>query len=317
MSSNKSDYLYGHNSKIEQAILNSIDEPIKIDPFTHITANGQTGIWLNKSEEEQFSGPIPISKYPINHDPTPLIIQKKSKPIECKREIAVKYLEPPKISTPGPIIINQMANIIPPTAPPIIIRQPACKPKTPEVVVIRELPPEIPVPPPCKVINLPGQLLPPLPRKVVIERLPEYPDKPANVHVERWLPFKDLKRRVKLMPKPADPPRPKIKNVIINWEKTKCSKINTEIKNLGVEKANPSCYLEKYGRLNLKKKCEMPIIVNEVEKIHQIELAADNKKPYYMELEGDLHALSMIDLDKEGLGEYKSFFQKYKCLNKF
>ena len=49
-------------------------------------------------------------------------------------------------------------------------------------------------------------MLPPPPRKVVIERLPEMPDKLPKVHVERWLPFKDVKRRVKLMPKPKDPP---------------------------------------------------------------------------------------------------------------
>ena len=57
-----------------------------------------------------------------------------------------------------------------------------------------------------KIITLPGSMLPPPPRKVVIERLPEMPDKLPKVHVERWLPFKDVKRRVKLMPKPKDPP---------------------------------------------------------------------------------------------------------------
>ena len=44
-----------------------------------------------------------------------------------------------------------MPNMLPPQAPPLIIRQLASKPITPEALVIRELPPEVPEPPPCKV----------------------------------------------------------------------------------------------------------------------------------------------------------------------
>ncbi len=153
--------------------------------------------------------------------------------------------------------------------------------------------------------------MPPPARKLIIERLPEQPDKPQDVHIERWLPFKDIKRKVILNPKPADPVVCKPRNIIVSWEKMKCSKVNTEFKNAGVEKADPKIYMAKHGRKNLKAVNEMPSIVNEVQKHHNIELAANHKKPYYMELEGDLHALSMIDLDKEGLGEYKSFFSKY------
>lgn len=302
---------------IEQAILSSEEEPISIDTTETITANGETGLWLNKAEEENFKGPIPLKSYPINTDSAPLVINKKSKQIECKRQVIVKYLEPPKITTPGPIIVNQEQNILPPQAPPIIIRQLPKKPATPEALVIRELPPHLPTPPPAKVITLPGKLLPPPARKLVIERLPELPDKPQDVHIERWLPFRDVKRRVTLNPRPADPVAPKPRNIIISWEKMKCSRVNTEIKNLGVEKADPNAYVQKYGRANLKKKCEMPAeIVNQVEKEHNIQLAATNTKPYYMELEGDIHALAMIDLDKEGLSEYKSFFEKYQYENK-
>jgi hypothetical protein len=106
---------------------------------------------MNRCEHEAFKGPIPISRYPINRDSCPLIINKKPKDIECHHEVAVKYLEPPKIATPGPIIINQMPNILPPTAPPIIIRQPACKQEVKETQYIRELPPQPPSPPETKV----------------------------------------------------------------------------------------------------------------------------------------------------------------------
>ena len=153
--------------------------------------------------------------------------------------------------------------------------------------------------------------MPPPARKLIIERLPETPDKPQDVHIERWLPFKDIRRKVILNPKPADPVACKPRNIIVSWEKMKCCKVNTEIKNTGVEKTDPKSYIEKHGRKALKANHEMPDIVHEVQKQHNVSLAANHKKPYYMELEGDVHALGMIDLEKEGLGEYKSFFERY------
>ena len=47
---------------------------------------------------------------------------------------------------------------------------------------------------------IPSSLLPP--RRVVIERLPEQPTKPQDVCIERWLPFKDVKRKITLRPRP-------------------------------------------------------------------------------------------------------------------
>ena len=105
------------------------------------------------------------------------------------------------------------------------------------------MPPRIPNPPSEKCITIPGEMLPPPPRKVVIERLPELPDKPQDIHIERWLPFKDIKRQVILNPKPEDPIATKPKNIIINWAKRNCSQINTDIINLGVEKADPLIYV--------------------------------------------------------------------------
>jgi hypothetical protein len=118
-----------------------------------------------------------------------------------------------------------------------------CNPIEPETLVIREVPPRLPNPPSEKSITIPGEMLPPPPRKLVIERLPELPDKPQDIHIERWLPFKDIKRQVILNPKPSDPVVTKPKNVIINWGKRNCSQINTDIINLGVEKADPLIYV--------------------------------------------------------------------------
>jgi len=298
-------------SQVEAAILSST-EPIQICSQNEpVTVNGETGIWANKAEADAFIGPIPICKYPINQDPCPQVVSKKPKGVECRREVFVKYLEPPKIPSPGPIVINQEANRLPPVAPPVIIRQVPCKPVEPETMVIREAPPQQPKPPYEKVITIPGKLLPPPPRKVVIERLPEQPAKPQDIVLERWLPFKDEKRKIKLNPKPADPIQCKPRNVIINWEKVECSKVNTDIKNLGIEKADPVTYTLQYGS-SLKTASELPDIANEVKVLHGIPLAAENTHKYYMELEGDIHALALIDLDKEGLSEYKHYLDLLK-----
>lgn len=45
-----------------------------------ITLQGESGILVNRSEIVSFSGPIPISDYPINEDPNPEIVRKQADP---------------------------------------------------------------------------------------------------------------------------------------------------------------------------------------------------------------------------------------------
>ena len=97
-------------SNIEAAILNSI-EPIDLNEETEeIIANGDKYVWANKSEISNWVGPISIDQYPINDDPNPMIITKNAKCIQTRRDIIVKYLEPPGIPIPGKIIVNQVNN---------------------------------------------------------------------------------------------------------------------------------------------------------------------------------------------------------------
>lgn len=122
------------------------------------------------------------------------------------------------------------------------------------------------------------------------------PTKPQDVILERWLPYKDQKRKIILNPKPDDPIQLIPKNIIVEWKRIECSSIKTDIKNLGVEKADPVKYAETYGE-SLVAAYEMPEIVNEVKRKHDIPLAADKiNHKYYMELEGDIHALKLFDL---------------------
>lgn len=97
-------------SEIEKAILDST-EPILISDEKAqeiiMKANGEKVILLNKTEIDNWIGPININDYPINKDPSPIIVNKKAKPIESKQHVSVKYLEPQDLPPPGEIIIQQ------------------------------------------------------------------------------------------------------------------------------------------------------------------------------------------------------------------
>jgi hypothetical protein len=97
-------------SDIEAAILSSNDPILISDEKAKeilMKANGEKVILLNKNEIDNWIGPIPINEYPINKDSSPIIINKKTKPIEVKQHVSVKYLEPPSLQQPGEIIIKQ------------------------------------------------------------------------------------------------------------------------------------------------------------------------------------------------------------------
>ena len=82
------------------------------------------------------------------------------------------------------------------------------------------------------------------------------PAKPQDIILERWLPYKDVNRKIILNPKPADPVQIKPKNVIVEWEKINCGNVNTEIRHLGVEKADPLVYVNifKIFKINYQSK---------------------------------------------------------------
>ena len=134
-----------------------------------------------------------------------------------------------------------------------------------------------------------------------IEKLIELTYKPIDVILGGCLKLNKVTSKIILNPKPEDPEPPKTKNLIIEWEKMKCN-ITERITDLGVEKCNPNEYVEKHGESLIQSEA-MPEIANKaaveaVEK-HGKELASQNKIKYFNQLEGDIHALSLIDLDKE------------------
>ena len=151
-------------------------------------------------------------------------------------------------------------------------------------------------------VNVPGKIHPPPARKVVVERLPPIPAKPQQVFIERWLPYGQQTQKVVYQPaKPAciipDP-----KNVVIQWESPDVE-IRKECRNHGIVSADPQEYVAKYGP-SLIRSDQLPEIAVRYTQ-HGLQLAATHQPPSTPHLDGDLHALKLINLDQIGLGFYK------------
>lgn len=181
---------------------------------------------------------------------------------------------------------------------------------TPEPLIIREAPPQ---PPPCvpvKLITISGKKLPPPPRRVIVERLAPLPPKPRSVLIERWLPYPAPKRKIVFNDLSThEPPRQKPKNIIVQWETPKIN-IKREFKYLGVIRANPVEYGRRFGP-SLTSASKLPSFVSAIKPPNGIVQAADvNPNEYGKELYGDLDALRLINLEQQGLGQYREYLNK-------
>jgi len=297
----------GELSQIEQQILRST-QPIEVSETEEITVIGQRGVWMNKAEVNAWRGDLAITEYRIHEDANPQVITKRfEQQVEYVQELAIRYLRPPTPPAPGEIVITQEPNTNVGPAPPLIIRQAAARADTPEPLVVREAPPQPPAPVGPKRITISGKKNPPPPRKVVIERLAPLPSKPQNVIVERWLPYAETKRRVvfnKAAEVKAEVATPR--NVIVQWEAPSVN-VRKEVKYLGVIKANPAEYVQRYGA-ELKVHTALPQFVLDIKTPSEVgQLAAENSnsaKGLY-ELEGQLEGFQFVNLDTEGLAEYR------------
>ena len=295
-------------SQVEAAILAAQGAPININETEEITVLGNKGIWANKAEVVNWRGAIPIDQYAINDDANPEVITKRgTQQLEYIQELAIRYLRPPTPPAPGEIVIKQEGNSVVAPAPPLVIRQVPARAATPEPLVVREAPPQAPQPVGRKVITIGGKRVPPPPRKVVIERLAPLPSKPQSVIIERWLPYTQGKRRVILQRAGSDPVTMKPRNVVVQWEAPSVS-VKKEIKYLGVIRANPAEYVSQYGA-SLKVSRDLPQFVLDIATPNGLVLAANAKALGLYELEGDVAALQLVDLDREGLGEYRAYLQ--------
>ena len=209
--------------------------------------------------------------------------------------------------------------------PPLIIRQQPIRPRTPSPLIIREKPPNAPPLVGRKIITISGKKCPPPPRKVIIERLPQLPPKPPNILIERWLPYKQMKRRViyQTAPEYTQPVYVKPRNIIVQWETPDIS-VKKTYKHLDVIKADPVEYVKCYGN-TLYNSNDLPEFVRQIKTPRGIVLAAhqaagqtlnssngvsSTNKDFDL-LEGDVDALQYVDLDAEGLSEYKESLETF------
>lgn len=109
----------------------------------------------------QVFGPL---KTPGNdkffHDPNPVVIQKKSKPITYVQKINLAYYNPPAPPAPGPVIIKEVRPPQAPAPPPLFVRIQPPPPPEQAPIVIREAPPAAPKAIPTTHLT---KVLPPMP----------------------------------------------------------------------------------------------------------------------------------------------------------
>jgi len=97
------------------------------------------------------------------HDPNPVVIQKKSKPVTYVQKINLAYYKPPAPPAPGPVIIKEVRPPQAPAPPPLFVRIQPPPPQEQGPLVIREAPPPRPrhIPTTHLTRMLPAQPAPP------------------------------------------------------------------------------------------------------------------------------------------------------------
>ncbi|CAF0722618.1 unnamed protein product [Rotaria sordida] len=196
---------------------------------------------------------IPISNYhgEIFHDPNPPQIIRRPPaqgPITYRQNVSVRFLQPPPVPPPGPLIIKEVRPPQPPAPPPLVVRQHAPPHPIPPPLVLRERPPRSPPLIPSQTII---KRLPPIPvppRSVIFERFPPLPPRPRDVVIERWLPYsKEIpRRRVITQRAPPPHPYPPPRNTIIDYEQAQANVVRS-VQNLGIQLQNPEEYKLRYG----------------------------------------------------------------------
>jgi hypothetical protein len=288
-----------YNSNIENAVVGA-KLPLALPASAHRQAGQHAGQHLNRDEELSFRGPLPLSKYAINHDASPVLIKKASAPVRYTQQVSVRHLNPPTPAPHGDITIKEFQRQIP-AAPPVVLRQPGRRAPTPPTLVYREAPPAPPARLPSQRIDVEGTPIPPPARKVVFEKLADEPAKPQNILIEKWLPFKARSRRVILERSNIAPP-PNPKNVVIEWE-TPAAQIDQQCNDLGVVNADPEEYVRQHG-CSLRQPHEIPNLCSN----GSCGLARSASCNFTTaSLCGDVDALRRVDLDAHGLSELRRF----------
>jgi len=163
------------------------------------------------------------------------------------QNIQVRFLQPPPVPPPGPLIIKEVRPPQPPAPQPLRIRQQAPPLPQPPPLVLRERPPVAPASVASQTVIRRLAALPVPPRSVIIERLPPLPPRPRDIIIERWVPYgAQAKRQTIVQRAGAAQQYTAPRNVIIQYEPVQV-RIVRQFQRLGVSQANPQAYLQQYG----------------------------------------------------------------------
>jgi hypothetical protein len=107
----------------------------------------------------------------------------------------------------------------------------------------------------------------------------------------------------------------KPRNVVIQWDAPRVT-YTREVRDGGVVRADPDEYTAKFGS-TLKTVNELPDFVREIRPPTGLTLASESVTQggvtqVRQELEGDVYALSFVDLNREGLGELSRFVEQQR-----
>ncbi|CAF1042188.1 unnamed protein product [Adineta steineri] len=182
-------------------------------------------------------------------DPNPQIVRRPAAggTVAYTQNIRVRFLQPPPIPPPGPLIIKEVRPPQPPPPPPLRLRQQPPPLPQPPPLILREQPPVPPASTASQTIIRRLAAPPVPPRSVIIERLPALPPKPRDIIIERWIPYGvAAKRKVIVQRAAAAQPYPEPRNIVIHYEPIQV-RVVRQFQRLDVTQENPVAYAQRYG----------------------------------------------------------------------
>jgi len=210
---------------------------------------GGYGVSANESTSTTAVQSYPTDAQGLFQDSNPQIIRRPASggPLTYTQNIRVRFLQPPPIPPPGPLIIKEVRPPQPPAPPPLRVRQQAPSLPQPPPLVLRERPPVVPASVASQTVVRRLAALPVPPRSVIIERLPALPARPRDIIIERWVPYgAAAKRRTIVQRAAAAQQYASPRNVIVQYE-TAQVRIARQFQKLGVQAENPASYVQRYG----------------------------------------------------------------------
>jgi len=184
-----------------------------------------------------YQDPNPRVETRVNPNPGPTYAQ----------NIRIRFLQPPPLRPPQPIIINEVRPPPPPPPPPFRTIVPPTPAVQPPPLVLRENPPVRPPELTGKTSTVTLPPFPPVPRSVITERYPPLPPRPRDIILERWIQYgQQAKQQVIRRPAPCGPFPIPPRNLVIQYQPVQ-ARVVRQFQSLGVTQADPQAYRQQYG----------------------------------------------------------------------